>query len=244
MTAALLAARLVLALVFVVAGLAKLAHRNGSKQAVADFGVPAVLAAPIGVLLPLAELVVAATLIPASTAWWGGVGALVLLLLFVVGIGINLLRGRRPDCHCFGQLHSGPAGWSTLGRNGVLAAVAAFVVWEGKEGAAAGPSAVGWLGSLSAAQLVGVIVGLGVVGLLVGICWFLVHLLSQNGRLLVRLEALEARLDAGGVAPRTDEAQQPAGLPVGTEAPDLASKASTGRRLPSRPCMPPASPSC
>ena len=69
MTAALLAARLVLALVFVVAGLAKLAHHNGSRQAVADFGVPAVLAAPIGVLLPLAELVVAATLIPASTAW-------------------------------------------------------------------------------------------------------------------------------------------------------------------------------
>src|SRR5215204_6037284 len=196
MTAALLAARLVLALVFVVAGLAKLAHRNGSKQAVADFGVPAVLAAPIGVLLPLAELVVAATLIPASTAWWGGVGALVLLLLFVVGIGINLLRGRRPDCHCFGQLHSGPAGWSTLGRNGVLAAVAAFVVWEGKEGAAggAGPSAVGWLGTLSGAEVTGLVVGLGVVGQLVGICWFLVLLLGQNGRLLVRLEALEARL--------------------------------------------------
>ena len=109
----LLIARLVLALIFVLAGLAKLADRKGSRQAVADFGVPAVLAAPIGVLLPLAELVVGASLIPASTAWWGAVGALALLLLFVVGIGINLARGRKPECHCFGQLHSGPAGWST-----------------------------------------------------------------------------------------------------------------------------------
>ena len=63
--------RLLLASVFVVAGVAKLADRGGSRQALADFGVPGPLVAPLGVLLPLAELTVAVALLPASTAWWG-----------------------------------------------------------------------------------------------------------------------------------------------------------------------------
>src|SRR5215212_603574 len=182
MDTTLLIARLLLALVFAVAGVAKLTDRTGSRQAITDFGIPAPLATPLGILLPLAELAVAAALIPTSTAWWGAIGALSLLLLFVGGIGINLARGHKPDCHCFGQLHSAPAGWSTLIRNGLLAAVASFVVWEGKGGA--GPSALSWLETLSTDQLAGLVVGLVVLGLLVGAWWALVHLLRQNGRLL------------------------------------------------------------
>src|SRR5215208_4291396 len=140
MDVALLLARLLLAVVFAVAGVAKLADRAGSGRAVAEFGVPTPLATPLGVLLPLAELTVAAALIPTSTAWWGALGAIVLLGLFVLGITVNLARGRKPDCHCFGQLHSAPAGWKTLLRNGLLAAVACFVVWQGYD--SAGPSAV------------------------------------------------------------------------------------------------------
>src|SRR6266571_3837083 len=48
MTLALLIARLVLSLVFLVAGLTKLADRTGSRQALLDFGVPARLARPGG----------------------------------------------------------------------------------------------------------------------------------------------------------------------------------------------------
>src|SRR5947209_19976636 len=124
----LLLAGLLLAAVFVVAGLAKLADRAGSRQALVGFGLPAALAAPLGLLLPLAELAVAVALLPAAWAWWGALGALALLLLFVSGIGYNLAHGRQPDCHCFGQLHSAPAGWPTLTRNLVLAAIAGFVV--------------------------------------------------------------------------------------------------------------------
>lgn len=98
----LLIARLLLASVFALAGVAKLADRAGSKQAVVDFGVPAPLASPLAILLPLCELVVAVALIPTPTAWWGAVGALALLLLFVMGIVLNLARGHKPDCHCFG----------------------------------------------------------------------------------------------------------------------------------------------
>jgi methylamine dehydrogenase accessory protein MauD len=168
--------------------------------------------------LPLAELAVAGALIPAALAWWGAIGALSLLLLFVMGITINLARGRKPDCHCFGQLYSSPAGWKTLGRNGILAAVAGFVVWQGREGA--GPSAISWIETLSTAQLVGLIVGLVVLGLVATQWWFLVHLLRQNGRLLVRLEALEERFAAGdGAALSQNGSQQAVGLPVGANAP-------------------------
>ena len=210
--------RLVLASVFVVAGIAKLADRRGSRRAMTDFGVPAALAASFGLLLPLAELIVAAALVPTATAWWGAVGALTLLLLFVVGIGANLARGRKPECHCFGQLHSAPAGWSTLIRNGVLAAVAAFVVWQGREGV--GPSAISWMGSLSTLQSLALIIGLLLLGLFAAQWWFLTHLLRQNGRLLVRLEALEEKI-SGGAVPSQNGAQQapPPGLPVGSQAP-------------------------
>jgi peroxiredoxin len=225
MDAALLIARLLLAAVFTLAGVAKLADREGSRQAIVDFGAPSAIAAPLGLLLPLAELVVAATLLPASTAWWGALGALTLLSVFVVGISINLARGRKPDCHCFGQLHSAPAGWKTLARNGALAAVAGFVLWGSYEGGA-GPSALAWLGALSASQLVGLLGGVLVLALLAGQWVFLVHLLRQNGRLLVRLEALETSLASGGssVAPSQNGTplDQAEGLPVGSEAPEFS----------------------
>jgi peroxiredoxin len=229
----LLIARLLLAGIFLVAGVAKLADRTGSRQAVADFGLPKLLASPLGILLPLVELAVAAALIPTSTAWWGAIGALALLLLFVLGIGVNLARGRKPDCRCFGQLHSAPAGWKTLARNGALAAAAGFVVWEGRDGGGLGPSAVGWLAGLSTAQTVGLVGGLVLLGLLIAQWWFLAHLLRQNGRLLVRLEALEGRLGAGDAppAPAEDDAEPEAGLPVGSAAPAFGLQGLYGETL-------------
>src|SRR5437764_1451984 len=113
----LLAARLLLAAVFAVAALTKVADRAGTRQAIMNFGLPALLAGPLGLLLPAAELAVAVALVPTVSAWWGAIGAFTLLLLFSAGIGVNLARGRRPDCHCFGQLHSEPVGWPTLARN-------------------------------------------------------------------------------------------------------------------------------
>jgi uncharacterized membrane protein YphA (DoxX/SURF4 family) len=50
----LLIARLLLAGVFLVAGAAKLRDRDGSQRAVVEFGLPSALAAPLGLLLPLA----------------------------------------------------------------------------------------------------------------------------------------------------------------------------------------------
>src|SRR5215217_1832153 len=226
MDATLLIARLVLVAVFTLAGVAKLSDLKGSRKAIIEFGLPAVVASPLALFLPLAELAVGAALIPASSAWWGALGALGLLLLFVVGISINLARGRTPECHCFGQLHSAPAGWKTLARNGALAAVAGSVLWEGYEGGGAGHSAISWLGALSTAQLLALVGGVLVLSLLAGQWWFLLHLLRQNGRLLVRLEAVEATLAEGGSVVATSQngtpVHQAEGLPVGSEAPQFS----------------------
>src|SRR5436853_4710360 len=112
---------------------------------------------PVCLLFPLAVLSVAVALVPTIMVWWGALGALALLLLFVAGIGFNLARGRQPDCHCFGQLHSAPAGWPTLIRNLVLAAVAGVVVAFGRS--TPGPGVLDWLGPLPLSQRIEVLGG-------------------------------------------------------------------------------------
>ena len=225
----LLAARLVLAAVFVVAGLAKLADLSGSRQAMAGFGIPRPLAAPFGTLLPFAELATAVLLIPLATAWWGGLAALALLLLFIVGIAVTMARGQAPDCHCFGQLHSEPVGWSTAARNVVLALIAAFVVIEGRS--SAGTSAVGWLSDQSGIEITGIVFAAVVALVLIGEGWLLLHLLQQNGRLLARVEALEAGTPEGVARPSAQPSAPAAGLPVGSVAPSFSLSGLHGETL-------------
>jgi peroxiredoxin/uncharacterized membrane protein YphA (DoxX/SURF4 family) len=141
-------ARLGLAAVFIIAGVAKLADRPGTRQALADFDVPARLIDPFVLLLPLAELATAIALVFPITARWGAAGSVVLLGLFVVGLTRALRRGEAPDCHCFGQLHSKPASWTTVARNLVLAIPAAYVTLAGP-----GPSLTSWVASTSTTGL-------------------------------------------------------------------------------------------
>ena len=226
MDLALLAARLVLAAVFAVAGLAKLADREGSRRALIGFGVPEPLARPGGIALPFAELAVAGLLLPTSTGSWGALGALVLLLTFVVGIAANLLRGRTPDCHCFGALHSAPAGPKTLARNAALAAVAAFATVRGWNGA--GTSAVAWIGRLDVGGAALLVTSVGVAAAMSLGALAFVHLLRQQGRLLLRLDRLEQVLDEAGFSVHVAETMPEIGHTPGTEAPAFALKALDG----------------
>ena len=234
MGAALLASRLLLAGVFLIAGVAKLADRPGSRQAVVAFGVPERLAGAVGVGLPATELVVGVALILNGSARFAALGALLLLAAFVGAIAVALRRGTEADCHCFGQLHSAPVGWRTLGRNGVLAVVAAFVVIVGWRHP--GLSATAWVARLSGGWAVAL--GLGVVlGLVVGfLAWFALQLLSQNGRIFARLEAIEAAIGGMGGAPLAGGNPLPVlgsgldagGLPVGAPAPTFALSSTDG----------------
>ncbi|HEY7032127.1 MAG TPA: redoxin domain-containing protein [Thermomicrobiales bacterium] len=229
MDTALVLARLALAAVFAVAGFAKLADREGSRQGLEGFGVPKAAAQPVSVLLPLAEIAVAILLLPTATAWWGAIGAALLLGAFIAGIAYNLARGNHPDCHCFGQLHSEPAGWPTLIRNGIFEVVALFIVVFGRDifsfsNEDAGYSLVAWIGDLSTWELLATILGVIALAAIVIEGWLLVHLLGQNGRVLLRLDAIETMVAEGGVdldaaAAPAAPAPRPLGLPEGSPAP-------------------------
>jgi len=213
----LLVARLVLAATFLLAGVTKLIDLAGSKKAMRDFGLPISIADVAGIALPVAELVVAVLLLPVATAWSGALGALVLLAAFLAGIGYNLAQGRTPDCHCFGQVHSEPIGPATIARNGVLAVLAAMVLIGGWNDP--GPSVVGWWRDLATAGRVGTVAAVVAFVALAVEAWFMLQLLQQNGRLLLRLEALESGV-ANGEAP--NPASPAAGLPVGSAAPEFS----------------------
>ena len=218
MALALLLARLLLAIVFLIAGLAKLADLPGSQKTLHDFGVPEAFARPIGIVLPIAEITLAVALIPRTWACWAALGTLVLLLVFIAGISYNLARGRRPACHCFGQLHSAPAGPSTLTRNILLALLAALVVWFGRGSNSL--SATSWFTVWSAAQQITLIATVIAITLVLGEGWLLLQSLRQQGLLLLRIERIESRLaQAGMMLEPAEQEQSMAGLPIGTQAP-------------------------
>jgi thiol-disulfide isomerase/thioredoxin/uncharacterized membrane protein YphA (DoxX/SURF4 family) len=208
--ALLLSIRCLLAAVFIVAAIGKLLDLDGSRRALVEFGGPARAAWLGGVLLPLAELAVAIALLFAGTARWGAVGALLLLLAFGAGVARAMARGEAPDCHCFGQIHSEPAGRSTLVRNAVLAAAAVVVV------AGPGPSLDGALGSLHGAQIALVATAALAAVLAVAVA----QLWADRRRLRSELSAAHA-------------AEAPPGLPRGTSAPDfeLVAVRGTARSL-------------
>lgn len=215
-----LLSRAVLAAVFAVSGVAKLTTRAKTRESLVGFGAPAPLAGVSADLLILSELAVAALLLPIATIEYGGIGALVLLTVFSAAIAVNLLRHHKPNCNCFGQLHSAPIGWSTFARNVVLGAIAGLVVFGGRDPKAI--SFLAWKPSL------GTVFSLLDLVLLVGIGAFLLQIMRQQGRVLLRLEAIE---QAAGIKASAPEAVVPRfGLPLGTQAPEFELNGLDGGR--------------
>ena len=213
MNGVILAARLVLFAVFVLAGAAKLRDRPGTALTLEEFGLPRRAAAAGALLLPLCELTVAALVLPDATAAAGAAGAAALLGLFIAGIAANLARGRRPDCNCFGQIHSTPIGPGTLVRNTLLAGLAVIVIAGGRRDAAA--TALGHVRRLDTATAFAASALAVALAALAIQAWLALHLLRQNGTMLLRLDAL----DGGSVADAGRFAPQRSTLPVGAPAP-------------------------
>jgi len=119
MDALLLILRLALSALFAVAGTAKLLDRQGSRQAVIDFGVSQRMAAPVAIVLPLLELAVAAALLPDASARWAGAVGAILLAAFA-------LRSHAP-CDTGARLIVTVSGNCTRLRQ---AAVPSSVIWR------------------------------------------------------------------------------------------------------------------
>ncbi len=213
-----LAASLIVAAVFAAAGVAKLADPAGTRTTVREFGAPASLVRLLALGLPLAELTVAALLVPGPTRTIGSAGGLGLLIVFSAAIAVRLARGNAPDCHCFGQLHSAPVSWKTLARNGVLAALVGMALTAGLAGDT--PSAVAWIGSLDSTGVLALGLAVALVALAIAGVMAFLSLLRSYGTVLLRLDQFERRLAAAGLG--GDEEQEDApeiGHAPGTTAP-------------------------
>jgi len=219
----LLGGRLLLGGVFLVAALAKLVDRPGSLQSLKAFGVPDGIARWATWLLPAFEFAIAMGLQFQATAVLAASAAASLLIVFVAAIAHNLARGRQPDCHCFGQLHSEPVGWPVLGRNAVLAATAVFIAAAGWDDP--GPGTLAWLATLTAFEGVALFGGLAIFAALVAQSRTLRALSQQQRIVLDRLDAL----DSGQVRNQGPAGSRSAGKSIGSRAPDFALPDVDGR---------------
>jgi len=114
-------------------------------------------------------------------------------------------------------------------RNSILGLVGLYIVFFGRDifsfsNEDAGYSLVAWIGDLSTWELIASILGILAVATIVIEGWLLVHLLGQNGRVLLRLDAIESMVAEGGLLPEAVDAPpapapRPLGLPEGSPAP-------------------------
>lgn len=185
--------RIALSAIFGLAGVTKLLDQRGTRDAVRNFGLPESLAPALSIVLPIAELAIAAGLLFDRTTRTSAPAALLVLGLFVVAISVNLARGQTHDCHCFGQLYSRPLGWPTLARNLIFALAAGFVLWQDRVGP--GSSIFRTLARLSPSQW------LLLIGALVVVVATLIYLQRRQKRLSVETPAAPRGLPLDSIAP-------------------------------------------
>lgn len=219
----LLLIRLFLAAVFGVAGVAKLLDPKGSEKAVRDFGVPENLSKQVAYALPIAEIVIAVFLLPVTTAWFGAVGGLLLLLAFIGGMLVQIAKGNAPDCHCFGQLHSEPVGKKSLIRNGLFGVLALFLAIQGPNGQGAS-----LVGEGSGVQM---LFNIAIIGLLAAAIFYLRQILKQQADILRRFEVLGLLEAADEPVERNDAGDPHDGLPIGAGVPEFELPDINGRMV-------------
>ena len=218
----LLIIRLLLFGVFAVAGMGKLLDLDGSEKAVKSFGVPEPLAKPLGIFLPIAELVFAFCLLFVGTSWVGALGALLLLIAFILGMFVQMMRGNAADCHCFGQIHSEPVGAKSIIRNFVIALlpIVLIIAGRGNQGYPLGETD-GQIGQSVAISFL-------FIALFVAAS-YLHRLSSENRKLARRIDFLET-LENGGAPIERDDMGNPAdNLPIGASFPDFLLPDTAGR---------------
>ena len=223
--------RLLIAAIFLAASLSKFADISRSRHTLHEFGLPLRLANPLGTILPIVELIVGICLIFPATAWWSAVAAAVLFISFGAAISVNLFFGRKPECNCFGQVHSAPIGIKTLGWNALFLGGATLLVARGQDTYV--PGITDLVASVSVTELVFAAVTTLVFTACSTTVWFLLQLYKQNGRLLERIEALEARSlpqpkNASTASSPVESSK--VGLKVGTAAPDFELTMLSGAR--------------
>lgn len=229
----LLIARVLLAAVFGIAGVAKLVDEPGTRSAIVGFGVPARFAPALARFLPPLEIAVAIALIPTATAWPAAIAAAALLFAFAIGVGVNVARGHSPQCHCFGQLHSAPVSWFTFFRNLMLAGVAGLVILEGRH--SPGLSALAWTAELKTTEAISLVLSVSAVSLLAIAAAYLKRVFDQQAQLLSKVDAMKKVIDEDYAEPppieRSEASGPGVGLPVGAPAPGFSLASVDGSQV-------------
>lgn len=98
------ACRLLLAGVWIYAGIAKVGDLDASVRVVKAYQIlPTTVAEVIGAALPLIEIVLGLLLVIGLTTRAVGVASAALLAVFIAGVASAWARGLRIDCGCFGS---------------------------------------------------------------------------------------------------------------------------------------------
>jgi uncharacterized membrane protein YphA (DoxX/SURF4 family) len=105
MTFVLVVLRLILAAVFAISAVAKLADCGGFRSSLGRFGIPEGLRSFVAALIPILELSITVGLLHAISAWFAAVGALCLLVVFTLVIVANLVQVYcgNPNCYINGS---------------------------------------------------------------------------------------------------------------------------------------------
>src|SRR5512144_1279344 len=210
MTAVAVAA-VILAGVFTLSAGTKLASPSRTASAAHDLGLPSVLATPVGWVLAPVELGLAVGLLVPGALRIAAAAILALLVTFSAVTVAALITGRRPTCHCFGNLHPVPIGRATLICNVALAGLTTLVLFAGQD-------SVWRVGQyVTSVELLGLLIA-ALFAVVAVLAWMVVQLSRQHGRLLVRLDELQ--LDGQSLA-SVEDGIEGRGLPINTPAPML-----------------------
>lgn len=119
----------ILAVTFSASAIAKFRHPRSFHLAVLDYriltGMPARFFARI---IPAAELIAACLLLAGFALRLAALIYVLLLSMFLFGILVNIARGRRIDCHCFGRRSRREVGWPLVVQDSALLSIAVAVV--------------------------------------------------------------------------------------------------------------------
>lgn len=129
MVVAALCARVFLGTVFLMSALTKLAAPREFVHVVERYRIlPPSMVAFVAWTLSLAELAIALMLFGGYSAKPAAIAATVMLAMFMVVVGVAMIRRQDLQCGCFGLLYQERVGWGTQVRDGLLVALSLIVL--------------------------------------------------------------------------------------------------------------------
>jgi uncharacterized membrane protein YphA (DoxX/SURF4 family) len=147
-------ARAVCAGALVVAGALKLRDAKFADAIQELTGLSSRLAAAIGRVVPPLEILIGLLLVAGPFVRLAAAAGGSLLLAFASILTVNVLRGRRAPCACFGSRYEAPASWGSVLRTVALAAAIQPALWIDRWAASGLPAPIAAAAISSASILV------------------------------------------------------------------------------------------